>query len=258
MVRLGARYSNVGLAVCFGPGDLGPCSGTSSLERDWYGGVTDQKGSSCDGHVKPPCGSRMWSQALSRGRGTLPYASQHPGGGCTYGELLESYSPGRGDEKRLSRHCRLCVAVSNFIFGRGEVASLLTDVRPSLEGRRCCTGTAPPWPQPGKGAGLHRHYHHRRVAKTSHASLDRLRALSCEAAHARAVARARACLSLLPRTSPHISTPPAPCCAPPATAIHRSPRRAACISPPPNASSPIALPKPKPRPKPKQSLSVHT
>jgi hypothetical protein len=63
MVRLGARYSNVGLDVCFGPGDLGPCSGTSSLERDWYGGVTDQKGpfamDMSNPHVGVECGHKL-------------------------------------------------------------------------------------------------------------------------------------------------------------------------------------------------------
>jgi hypothetical protein len=79
MVRLGERYNNVGLDVCFALGDGALAAGQAPLNVIGMKASQARKVQSGMDMSNPHVGLECGHKHSSRGRrGTLPYASQHP------------------------------------------------------------------------------------------------------------------------------------------------------------------------------------
>lgn len=117
MVRLGERYNNVGLDVCFALGDWALAA--EQVPSNVIGMAASQirKLQSGMDMSNPHVGNGCGHKHSSRGRGTLPYASQHPADAwmaSCWSSLDRGKLIGNG---HLDNHCRSShVAVPDLLF----------------------------------------------------------------------------------------------------------------------------------------------
>lgn len=116
MVRLGERYNNVGLDVCFALGDSALAAGQApwsvigmkaSQIRKFQSGMDMS-----NPHVGVECGHKHSSRGQ---RGTLPYASQHPADAWMV-SCWRALDRGELVENGYRGCCRCHVAVFDLMF----------------------------------------------------------------------------------------------------------------------------------------------